>query len=175
MANNARSEQEKAELRRVTAAVLICLGIAAVIVLIVVAAVLDTEKKQAASSASTETTSAETETGESSGSLSDVVAGAVQQAEPELNTTEGTVCEEGDTVAIDYVGKKDGVAFDGGTGSYDLTLGSGQFIPGFEEGLVGHKVGETVDLNLTFPEQYHSEELAGAEVVFTVTINGVYK
>ncbi|MBR7071530.1 MAG: FKBP-type peptidyl-prolyl cis-trans isomerase [Clostridia bacterium] len=80
----------------------------------------------------------------------------------------------GDTVNIDYVGKKDGVAFDGGTAQgYDLTIGSGSFIPGFEDGLIGKKIGSTVDLNLTFPESYQSEELAGKAVVFTVTINYV--
>lgn len=85
--------------------------------------------------------------------------------------TEGEV-EEGDTVNIDYVGKKDGEAFDGGTASgQDLTIGSGSFIPGFEDGLIGKKVGETVDLDLTFPSDYGVEDLAGQDVVFTVTIN----
>ena len=78
----------------------------------------------------------------------------------------------GDTANIDYVGKKDGVAFDGGTDSgYNLGIGSGSFIEGFEEGLVGVKPGETVDLNLTFPENYGSADLAGQKVVFTVTVN----
>ena len=75
---------------------------------------------------------------------------------------------------IDYEGKKDGVAFDGGTAAgYDLEIGSGTFIPGFEEGLVGVKVGETKDLTLTFPENYQSADLAGQEVVFTVTVNSI--
>lgn len=80
--------------------------------------------------------------------------------------------EEGDTVSIDYEGKKDGVAFDRGTaaGAY-LIIGSGQFIDGFEEGLVGVMPGETVDLQLAFPEGYGNTELAGQEVVFTVTVN----
>ncbi len=78
----------------------------------------------------------------------------------------------GDTVIIDYVGKKDGVAFAGGTAEGDnLTIGSGQFIDGFEDGLIGVKPGETVDLNLTFPENYGNTELAGAKVVFTVTVH----
>ncbi len=78
----------------------------------------------------------------------------------------------GDTVIIDYVGKKDGVAFEGGTAQgADLTIGSGQFIDGFEDGLIGVKPGETVDLNLTFPENYGNAELAGAKVVFTVTVH----
>jgi len=79
--------------------------------------------------------------------------------------------KDGDEAIIDFVGKKDGVAFDGGTGNdYPLTLGSGQFIPGFEEGVVGHKLGETFDLDLKFPADYGSKELKGAKVVFTVTL-----
>ena len=80
--------------------------------------------------------------------------------------------ETGDTVNIDYEGKKDGVAFDGGTAQgYDLTIGSGSFIAGFEDGLIGVMPGETVDLNLTFPENYGKSDLAGQAVVFTVTVN----
>lgn len=80
--------------------------------------------------------------------------------------------ETGDTVNIDYEGKKDGVAFDGGTDQgYDLTIGSGQFIAGFEDGLIGVMPGETVDLDLTFPENYGNSDLAGQAVVFTVTVN----
>lgn len=80
----------------------------------------------------------------------------------------------GDAVNIDFEGKKDGVAFDGGTSQgYNLTLGSGSFIDGFEDGLVGVMPGETVDLNLKFPELYGNAELAGQEVVFTVTVNYV--
>lgn len=82
--------------------------------------------------------------------------------------------EDGDIVNIDYVGKKDGEAFEGGTAdAQDLTIGSGQFIDGFETGLIGHNIGETVDLDLKFPDDYQSEELKGQEVVFTVTINSI--
>jgi len=82
--------------------------------------------------------------------------------------------QEGDTVNIDYVGTKDGVAFDGGTATgYDLEIGSNSFIDGFEAGLIGHSIGEDVKLDLTFPEDYHSEELAGAAVVFDVKINSI--
>lgn len=82
--------------------------------------------------------------------------------------------EDGDVVDIDYVGRKDGVAFDGGSAEgYRLVIGSGGFIPGFEEGLIGVMPGETVDLELTFPEDYRNKEMAGQEVVFTVTVNGI--
>ena len=77
-----------------------------------------------------------------------------------------------DMTNIDYEGKKDGVAFEGGTAQgATLLIGSGQFIAGFEEGLIGVMPGETVDLNLTFPDWYGNAELAGQEVVFTVTVN----
>ena len=85
----------------------------------------------------------------------------------------GRPAELGDTVNIDYVGTRDGVAFEGGTGSTDLELGSGTFIPGFEEGVVGMEIGEEKDLPLTFPEDYHSEELAGADVIFNVKLNSI--
>ena len=96
---------------------------------------------------------------------------------PELvEVTDRDVVENGDVANIDYEGKKDGVAFDGGTAQgYDLGIGTGAFIPGFEEGLVGAKVGETIDLNLTFPENYGAADLAGADVVFTVTVNKISK
>ena len=85
--------------------------------------------------------------------------------------------EEGDTVNINYSGKLDGVAFEGGTDDSEegtnLGIGSNTFIDGFEEGLIGVMPGETVDLNLTFPENYSSEDLAGKETVFTVTVNGI--
>ena len=80
----------------------------------------------------------------------------------------------GDIAIIDFEGKKDGVAFEGGAGTdYELELGSGQFIDGFEDGVVGHNIGETFDLDLKFPEGYQSEELAGQAVVFTVTLKGL--
>ena len=80
----------------------------------------------------------------------------------------------GDEVVIDFVGKKDDVAFEGGAGNdYPLSLGSNQFIPGFEEGIVGHKTGETFDLELTFPDDYQVENLKGAKTVFTTTIKSV--
>ena len=80
--------------------------------------------------------------------------------------------ENGDVAVIDFEGFKDGVAFEGGKGeNYSLTLGSNTFIPGFEDGVVGMKIGEEKDLNLTFPKDYQSEELRGKDVVFHVVLN----
>ncbi|MGI6012182.1 MAG: trigger factor [Ruminococcus sp.] len=88
-------------------------------------------------------------------------------------TDENAKVEEGDTVNIDYTGTLDGEEFEGGSATdTDLMIGSGQFIDGFESGLVGHMKGDTVELNLTFPEDY-TEDLAGKDVVFTVTINAI--
>ena len=82
--------------------------------------------------------------------------------------------KSGDQVSIDFVGKKDGTAFEGGTAKdYALELGSNSFIPGFEEGLIGVKAGDKKDLSLKFPDDYHVEDLAGADVVFETTVNKV--
>lgn len=82
--------------------------------------------------------------------------------------------QKGDVAVIDFEGKKDGVAFEGGTAKgFYLNIGSGQFIPGFEDGVIGMKKGETKDLNLTFPKEYNSAELAGKDVVFTVTVHEI--
>ncbi len=87
---------------------------------------------------------------------------------------EGRAAKLGDTVNIDYAGKIDGVAFEKGTAKgKDLKLGSGSFIAGFEDGVAGMEKGETKDLNLTFPEDYRDEEVAGKDVVFTVTVNSI--
>lgn len=103
----------------------------------------------------------------------DEVTNEMESKAVELTGSDVTV-EDGDTAIIDFVGKLNGVAFNGGTASnYELEIGSGSFIDGFEDGLIGVKKGDTVDLNLTFPESYQSTELAGKDVVFTVTVNGV--
>ena len=92
-----------------------------------------------------------------------------------LDVTDRAV-QDGDTVNIDYVGKYADTkeAFDGGTAEgASLTIGSNSYIEGFESGLVGVNIGDTVDLNLTFPENYGAENLAGKDVVFTVTVNSI--
>lgn len=91
----------------------------------------------------------------------------------ELTVKDGEAAQ-GDTVVIDFVGSVDGVEFDGGKGdNFSLELGSGQFIPGFEEQLVGFKAGQTVDVNVTFPEDYQAEDLAGKDAKFVTTIHEV--
>ncbi len=107
------------------------------------------------------------------GFYDDVIKSDVENNKIATKVTEGKV-KKGDTANIDYVGKKDGVAFEGGTAQgYDLEIGSGSFIDGFEDGLIGVEIGDTVDLNLTFPKDYQSADLAGAKVVFTVKVNYV--
>ncbi len=89
---------------------------------------------------------------------------------------EGVVAD-GDKVNIDYVGTMDGVEFEGGNSGgngYDLTIGSGQFIEGFESQLIGHKAGEDVTVKVTFPEDYGQADLAGKPAEFAVTIHGIY-
>ena len=117
----------------------------------------------------------------------DEVAATAEEVDDEINTTlesykelnsdTNLVIADGDEVNIDYVGTVDGVEFDGGNSGgagYDLTIGSGSFVDDFEQQLIGHKPGEEVTVEVTFPENY-SEELAGKDASFAVTINGIQK
>lgn len=98
---------------------------------------------------------------------------ALVAKKPVLEEKDGEV-SEGDITTIDFEGFKNGVAFDGGSAKgHQLEIGSGQFIPGFEEQMIGMKKGETRDLNLTFPEDYGVQDLAGADVVFKVTVHKI--
>lgn len=93
-----------------------------------------------------------------------------------LSTDSDAVIADGDVVNIDYVGTIDGVEFEGGNSGgagYDLTIGSGLFIDDFEEQLIGHKAGENVTVEATFPEDYGTEDLNGKDAIFAVTINGI--
>lgn len=91
-------------------------------------------------------------------------------------TVDDRAAETGDTVKIDFEGFKDGVAFDGGKAEdFDLELGSGQFIPGFEDQIVGHSIGEEFEINVTFPEEYQVKDLAGAAAVFKINLKGITK
>ena len=98
---------------------------------------------------------------------------AILSQNNQLEDKDGEVVQ-GDVTTIDFEGFKDGVAFDGGKAEgFQLEIGSGQFIPGFEDQMIGMTKGETRELNLTFPENYGSVELAGADVVFKVTVHNI--
>lgn len=98
---------------------------------------------------------------------------AMRERSARLTTKDGEVAN-GDIAVIDFEGFVDGVAFEGGKAeNYSLTIGSGTFIPGFEDQLIGAKVGETVDVNVTFPEEYHAENLKGKPALFKVKINEI--
>ena len=97
----------------------------------------------------------------------------VEKATTMADVTDRAV-ENGDTVNLDYAGTVDGVAFEGGTAqNQTLEIGSGHFIPGFEEQMVGMKIGEEKDLQVKFPEEYHAENLKGKDAVFHVKVNGI--
>ena len=107
----------------------------------------------------------------------EMIDARIAQDQEKLSRTvdvEDRPVQDGDTVRLDYAGTVDGVAFDGGTAEdQTLKIGSHQFIPGFEEQMIGMNIGEEKDLNVTFPEQYHAEELAGKDAVFHVKVNGI--
>ena len=114
------------------------------------------------------------------------VSVTAKEVEEELNrlaernarmvSVDDRAAEMGDTAVIDFEGFVDGVAFDGGKGeAFSLGLGSGQFIPGFEEQVAGHNIGEEFDVNVTFPEEYQAEELAGKPAVFKVKLHEIKK
>lgn len=100
--------------------------------------------------------------------------GRIRQRNAREEEIEGRPVQDDDIVNLDYAGSVDGVPFDGGTAeAQTLTIGSGQFIPGFEEKMVGMNIGEEKDITVTFPTEYHAEELAGKEAVFHVKVNGI--
>lgn len=98
----------------------------------------------------------------------------VQEQNAREITIEDRAVKDGDILTIDYSGSVDGVKFEGGTAEdQTLVIGSGAFIPGFEEQLVGKNLNETADINVTFPEEYHAPDLAGKDAVFTVTVKAI--
>lgn len=99
---------------------------------------------------------------------------AVRDRNSRIVTVEDGVVEEGDTAVIDYTGTKDGVEFDGGKAeNHELVIGSNTFIPGFEEQIIGHKSEDEFTINVTFPEEYHAEELSGQEVQFAIKLHEI--
>lgn len=104
----------------------------------------------------------------------DAEIAAMREKNSRMVTVEDRAAKNGDIATIDYEGFADGVAFEGGKGTdYDLTLGSGTFIPGFEEQIEGKNIGEEFDVNVKFPEEYHSEDLKGKDATFKVALKGL--
>ena len=100
----------------------------------------------------------------------------VQDRNSRMVTVEDRAAENGDITVIDFDGSVDGVPFDGGKAeNYSLELGSGSFIPGFEEQVVGHQTGDEFDVNVKFPEDYHAEELKGKDAVFAIKLHEIKK
>ncbi len=100
----------------------------------------------------------------------------MQERNARIINVEDEPAQNGDSTVIDFEGFTDGVAFPGGKGEkYTLVLGSNQFIPGFEEQIIGHKIGEEFDVNVTFPEEYHAEDLKGKAAVFKVKLHEISK
>lgn len=140
--------------------------IVVVIVGLVIASILDS-RRIAAKSASEDTSTS-----------SSAVSTSSASASASLQTDTSLTIEDGDTVNIDYVGSIDGVEFQGGNtkgNGADLVIGSHTYIDDFEEQLIGHHPGDSVDVTVTFPEDYGKDELNGKEALFKVTINGIYK
>lgn len=101
---------------------------------------------------------------------------ALRDRNSRMVTIDDRAAEKGDDVVIDFEGFKDGAPFEGGKAEdFTLNLGSGQFIPGFEDQVVGHNIGEEFDINVTFPEDYQVEDLKGAPVVFKIKLKGISK
>lgn len=132
------------------------------------------------SSSAVSSSSAGTDSGSSSdNSVSDSSSADSSSASGDTaySTDTSLTVEDGDTVNIDYVGSVDGVEFEGGStdgAGADLTIGSGRYIDDFEEQLIGSHPGDTVNVNVTFPDDYQSTDLQGKDALFVVTINGIY-
>lgn len=170
-----RRAKERAKQARITRVkkILPPVLIIAVIAVLVIATVVSSLGKKS---------NGESVSGSSASSSSSTVASSSvstsSSASQTLDTTAGVEVKSGDVVNIDYTGTIDGEEFDGGSTDgqgTDLELGSGTYIDGFEDGIIGHTVGETFDVNVTFPEDYGVESLNGKDAVFSVTINGVYR
>lgn len=163
-AEERRKKERNAKLKKVA-----LYGIPTIVILVLViwvGIIMVQERKAAATDTEEAVTATET-------------ADTQEQSETETLVTDTSVAvEDGDTVNIDYIGTIDGVEFSGGNTQgqgTDLTIGSGTYIDDFEEQLIGHYVGETVEVDVTFPENYGNNDLNGKDAVFQVTINGIYQ
>ena len=152
-----------------------------IILLLVIILVADAVRNSGSEdSQEAETTESTSDTGSEDTSSEDSSAeeDSQESGSSTLSTDTSLTVEDGDTVNIDYVGSIDGVEFDGGSTNgqgTDLTIGSGLYIDDFEEQLIGSHPGDTVEVNVTFPDDYSSEDLQGQDALFEVTINGIYQ
>lgn len=166
----ARERRRKERIRKLKKVLTISIPCLAVILL--VAAIALSSRSSSKDASSSDTAAEDTSgTGTSGSDSSDADS-------PSYSTDTSLAVETGDTVNIDYVGTVDGVEFEGGStngSGTDLEIGSGSYIDGFEDQLIGAHPGDTVEVTVTFPEDYGVEDLNGKEAVFTVTINGIYE
>ncbi len=173
MAQELRAKERAAAARRKKTKKIVITVLVLVAVAVVAAGIILTS-----TSVGKESSSSSESVVSASASSAGAVTGTSSSSEKKLDTTKGTVVQAGDTINLDYVGSVDGIEFEGGSTQgqgTDLTLGSGTYIDGFEEAVEGHKVGESFDIHVTFPENYGNSDLAGKDAVFNITINGVYK
>ena len=183
----AKERRKKERRRKISKIIVIAIPLIAVIALIIAIIVTSGSSDSSQSSGDTNTestsgtdTSTEDSTDDSTeDSNSEDTSGTDASADSTSYSTDASLTiEDGDTVNIDYVGSIDGVEFDGGNTQgkgADLTIGSGLYIDDFEEQLIGAHPGDEVEVTVTFPEDYGTEELNGKEAVFDVTVNGIYQ
>ena len=168
----AAERKKKAFLRRLKRILTVVIPLLAVLILVSVIvwdSVSSKEEETASNSAAEEQTSGTDVTADSASDMEGTAS---------YSTDASLAVQNGDTVNIDYVGTVDGVEFDGGSTNdvgTDLTIGSGLYIDDFEEQLIGSHPGDTVEVNVTFPEDYNAADLAGKDAVFEVIINGIYQ
>ena len=183
--NRKAAQQHRAEERRKLAKkkkikkILTWVISAAVVILLLLLVIFGDQllsKDSSGSSASSSVSESSDTTSDSS--VSDSSATDTSSGRTAYSTDTSMTIEDGDTVNIDYVGSIDGVEFEGGStngAGTDLTIGSGLYIDDFEEQLIGAHPGDSVEVNVTFPDDYQQEDLQGKDALFQVTINGIYE
>lgn len=183
--NRKAAQQHRAEERRKLAKkkkikkILTWVISAAVVILLLLLVIFGDQllsKDSSGSSASSSVSESSDTTSDSS--VSDSSATDTSSGSTAYSTDTSLTIEDGDTVNIDYVGSIDGVEFEGGStngAGTDLTIGSGLYIDDFEEQLIGAHPGDSVEVNVTFPDDYQQEDLQGKDALFQVTINGIYE
>lgn len=172
-------ERKKNAIRKRISTILAVLIPILVLAALVAVLIIFTAPTSSDSSGGSDTGTAEDSSGSGSTDTTDTTdSDSANSSTDTYSTDTSLTVEDGDTVNIDYVGSIDGVEFDGGNtngAGTDLTIGSGLYIDDFEEQLIGAHPGDTVEVNVTFPEDYGNEELSGKDAVFEVVINGIYE